>query len=582
MNKVTLLSGNEAVARGAFEAGVAVASAYPGTPSTEILENIAGYDEIYSEWSPNEKAALEVALGASFTGKRALCAMKHVGLNVAADPLFSAAHIGATGGLVIITCDDPGMHSSQNEQDNRNYGKFAKIPVIEPTDSQEAKDFLIEAFELSESLKTPILFRMTTRICHALTPVALGDRKAPGNDRHYEKDFSQRVLVPANARVRHVKLEERLLELKKVAESSALNREEMGDTSMGIISSGIAYQYAREAFPKASFLKLGMCFPFPADKVHAFAAKVEKVYVIEENEPFIEEAAKLAGVAVIGKEKIPLCGELNQRLVRASLTGEAVPFESASVPGRPPVLCPGCPHRAAFMAIRKLKLNAMGDIGCYTLGALPPLNAMDACVCMGASITTAHGMDKAAGPEEERKTVAVIGDSTFVHTGITGLINVAYNRGTTTTIILDNSITAMTGHQEHPGSGKTLSGADTVSIDYEALAKAVGIKNYARIDAYDVKKVHETIKAETEKDEASLIVIEAPCILRNREAGRKPRYVDEEICVNCGLCRKTGCPGITKNAAGEKSMINSALCAGEVCDVCGQVCRKGAIKAIET
>ena len=577
---VELLSGNEAVARGAYEAGVAVAAAYPGTPSTEILENVAKYKEIYSEWSPNEKAALEVAIGASFTGKRAMAAMKHVGLNVAADPLFSAAYIGASGGLVIVSADDPGMHSSQNEQDNRHYGKFAKIPVIEPSDSQEAKDFFVRAFEISEKFDTPVLFRMSTRVCHALTPVEEGEPTAP-REATYEKEFSRRVLVPANARPRHVLVEERLLKLKEFVETTDLNREIDGESSIGVISSGISYQYAREAFPGASFLKLGICFPFPTERVKAFAAKVDTVYAIEEGEPFIEEAARLAGVTVIGKEKISLCGELNQRLVRESFTAEKASFNPAEVPGRPPVLCPGCPHRAAFASIRKLRLHAMGDIGCYTLGALPPLNAMDACVCMGASITTAHGMEKALGPEAARKIVAVIGDSTFVHTGLTGLVNMVYNKATFTTIILDNSITAMTGHQEHPGSGKTLGGEATYKIDYESLARAVGIERFARIDAYDVKKVHETIKTETSIDEPSLIVIEGLCILRNREAGKSPRFVDEELCINCGMCRKTGCPALSKNDAGDKSQLSAALCAGQVCNVCAQVCPKDAIKPLE-
>ncbi len=575
------MSGNEAVALGAFEAGVAVASAYPGTPSTEILENTAQYGEIYSEWAPNEKAAVEVALGASFTGKRALAAMKHVGLNVAADPLFSAAHIGALGGLVIVTCDDPGMHSSQNEQDNRNYGKFARLLVIEPSDSQEAKDFLVRAFEISEEFGSPVLFRMTTRVCHALTPVERGERKEPAEAK-YEKDIEKRVLVPAHARFRHVDLEERMLELETFSEKSDLNREEMNDTAMGIVTSGISYSYAREAFPDASFLKLGICHPFPSEKVKAFAAKVDKVFVVEEGDPFIEEQARLAGVAVVGKERIPLCGELSQKIVRESLTGDKSPVESARVPNRPPVLCSGCPHRAAFMAIRKLRLYAAGDIGCYTLGTLPPLNAMDTCICMGASITAAHGMEKAFGSDsdEARKIVSVIGDSTFVHTGITGMINVAYNKGTSCMIVLDNSITAMTGHQEHPGTGRTLGGEETVTVDYESLAKAVGISNFSRVDAYDVKAVRETIKKAAAADEASLVVVEGPCILRNPEAGREPRFVDEELCINCGLCRKTGCPAISKSPA-EKSHITSLLCAGGVCNVCTQVCPKDAIKPVE-
>jgi indolepyruvate ferredoxin oxidoreductase, alpha subunit len=575
-----LLSGNEAVARGVYEAGVAVAAAYPGTPSTEILENVSRYKEVYSEWSPNEKSALEVALGASFTGRRAFAAMKHVGLNVAADPLFSAAYIGATGGLVIVTADDPGLHSSQNEQDNRLYGKFAKIPVIEPSDSQESKDFILRAFEISEKYQTPVLFRMSTRVCHALTPVELGERTEPA-ETTYKKDFDTRVLIPSNARTRHVDLEERLLQLKEFSETGDLNVEIEGDPSIGIISSGIAFQYAREAFPDASFLKLGISFPFPDELVKSFAAKVETLYVVEENEPFIEEHVRLAGIPVVGKEKIPLCNELSQRIVRESLTDEKVRFAPAAVPPRPPVLCPGCPHRSTFMAIRRQRLHSMGDIGCYTLGALPPLNAMDSCVCMGASITTAHGLQKALPPEEGRKTVAVIGDSTFVHTGISGLINVAYNKGTTTTVIVDNSITAMTGHQEHPGSGKTLSGEDTVKVDYELLARAVGIKRFARVDAYDVKAVAEALKTETSVDEASLIVSEGPCILRNRAAGKIVRRVDEELCINCGMCRKTGCPAIMKNKAGDKSFIAPTLCAGEVCNVCAQVCPKDAIQPVE-
>ncbi len=577
-----LISGNEAVARGAFEAGVKLAAAYPGTPSTEILENLVKYETVYSEWCPNEKAAVEVALGASFTGQRSMAVMKHVGLNVAADPLFSASYIGAHGGLVIVCCDDPGMHSSQNEQDNRLYAKFAKLPVIEPTDSQESKDLLVRAFEISEEYGTPILFRMSTRLCHALTPVETNDPVQP-KEVSYEKDMRKRVLIPANARVRHKDLEERLGKLKELAETSDLNKEEMADTKIGVIASGISYQYAREAFPGASFLKLGMCYPFPDEKVKAFAAKVDTVYVVEEGEPFIEEAARLAGIDVVGKAKVPLCGELNQRIVRESLTESRTEFTPAEVPGRPPVLCSGCPHRSAFLAIRKLRLHAMGDIGCYTLGALPPLNGMDSCICMGASVTSAHGMQKALDPEEGRKTVAVIGDSTFVHTGITGLINLAYNKGTSTVIVLDNSITAMTGHQDHPGSGKTLSGQETVAVDYEMLAKAVGIESFTLVDAYDVKAVLETLKEETSKDVSSLVVVRGACILRNREAGRDPRTVEAETCINCAMCRKTGCPAISKvgGEGEEKSYITSILCAGDVCNVCGQVCPTGAIQPLE-
>jgi len=576
-----LLSGNEAVARGCYEHGVRVATAYPGTPSTEILENVVKYkDDVYCQWSPNEKVAFEVAMGAAFGGVRTLVAMKHVGLNVAADPLMTSTSVGGDGGFVIVSADDPGMHSSQNEQDNRYYAKFAKIPLVEPSDSQEVKDFLGAAYEISERFGTPVLFRLTTRISHAKSPVELGDRTEVER-KEYAKDTSRRVVIPAHARRLHVKVEERLKAIREFAETSPLNRVEEGDPAVGVISSGISYEYARDAFPGATFLKLGLSYPFPIDLARTFCKRFGTVYVVEENEPFIEEQLKVAGITnVVGHDKVPMCGELNQRIVRESLTGEAPDTEPAKVPPRPPVLCPGCPHRSTFFTLNRLGIGSTSDIGCYTLGVMPPLEGLDTCVCMGASIGNALGLEKAIGREFARKMVAVIGDSTFVHSGITGLADVAYNKGATTVIILDNAVTAMTGHQDHPGTGRTLMGEPTTKLDYVKLAEALGVADARRVDAYDMDAVKTAIQDATSKDEASLLVMEGPCALINRKAWGPPMQVDADECVACGLCLRLGCPAISKDENG-KAFISPIFCVGEICSMCAQVCPKNCISVSE-
>ena len=573
------LSGNEAVARGCYEHGVKVATAYPGTPSTEILENVVKYkDHIYCEWSSNEKVAFEVAMGASFGGVRTIVAMKHVGLNVAADPLMTSTLVGGDGGFVIITADDPGMHSSQNEQDNRYYAKFAKIPLIEPSDSQEVKDYLGTAFEISEQFGTPVLFRLSTRLSHAKTPVTPGERtEVPRKE--YAKDTSRRVVIPAHARRLHVKVEERLCRLKEYAEKSPLNRVEDGDPKVGVISSGIAYQYARDAFPTATFLKLGMSFPFPTELVRKFAARFDRVFVVEENEPFIEDEMRIAGITnVVGKEKVPLCGELNQEIVRKSLTGKAAKAEPSSVPARPPVLCPGCPHRSTFFTLNRMRIGSTSDIGCYTLGVMPPLEGLDTCVCMGASIGNALGLEKAIGKEFAKKMVAVIGDSTFIHSGMTGLADVAYNRGATTVIVLDNSTTAMTGHQDHPGTGTTLMGEPTSKLDLVKLAESMGIKDARRVDAYDVAAVRAAIKEAVENPEASFLVMQGKCVLLDRGRWSAALVVDQDECSACGLCLRLGCPALSKDENG-KTRIDPIFCVGELCSMCAQVCPKKCIAA---
>ena len=566
-----LLSGNEAVARGCYEHGVKVATAYPGTPSTEILENVVNYkDDIYCQWSPNEKVAFEVAMGASFGGVRSIVTMKHVGLNVAADPLMTSTSVGGDGGFVIVTADDPGMHSSQNEQDNRYYAKFAKIPLVEPSDSQEVKDYLGAAFEISEQFGTPVLFRLTTRISHAKTPVELGERTEVER-KEYVKDITRRVVIPAHARRLHVTVEKRLEEIRKFAETSPLNRVEEGDPKVGVISSGIAYEYARDAFPDATFLKLGLSFPFPIELAREFCSRFDTVYIVEENEPFIEEHLRYDGITnVVGKEKVPLCGELNQSIVSRAFEGSEEPDRAAVAP-RPPVLCPGCPHRSTFFTLNRLGIGATSDIGCYTLGVMPPLNGIDTTICMGASIGNALGFEKAIGKDFAKKMVAVIGDSTFVHSGITGLADVAYNKGATTVIIVDNSITAMTGHQQHPGTGKTLMGESTTKLDYIALAESLGIKDARRVSAFDMAAVKSAIKEATDSSEPTLLVMTGACALMVRKTWTEPMEIDAEKCVACGLCLKLGCPAISKDENG-KSTINPLFCVGEICQMCAQNC----------
>ncbi len=574
----SLLSGNEAIARGAYEGGCHFASAYPGTPSTEILENIAKFkDSIYCEWSTNEKVALEVATGASFAGARTLTAMKHVGLNVAADPFFSLSYIGATGGIIIVSADDPGMHSSQNEQDNRNYARAAKVAMLEPSDSQEAKELTIIGFQISEDFDTPVLLRMTTRLCHSKSIVDLGERKdIPVKG--YEKDIKKRLVLPAHARLRHTFVEKRAKKLSKFADNFEYNRMELKDTSIGIITSGISYQYAKEVLPDASFLKLSFTYPFPFELIEAFSKKVSKLYVVEENDPFLETEIKAHGIDIVGKKIIPMTGELNPSIIakafgkkRTSIVVKKMPV----LPPRPPALCPGCPHTPVFYAINKLKLTATGDIGCYTLGALPPLDAMDTCVEMGASLGNAFGMEKVLGKEFSKKLVAVIGDSTFFHSGITPLVDIVYNKGITTVIILDNRITAMTGHQENPGTGKTLMGEETTEIKIENLARACGVKNVFVVDPYNLKEFKTLLKREVAREEPSVIVAKRPCALlrlRNKEISR-PFYVDEDACIGCKICLGLGCPAISME--NEKAIISKLFCVG--CGVCSQICPPDAI-----
>ncbi len=568
-----LLSGNEAVARGAYEGSCHFAAAYPGTPSTEILENIAQYkDVIYCEWSTNEKVALEVATGASFAGARSLAAMKHVGLNVAADPFFSLSYIGATGGIIIVSADDPGMHSSQNEQDNRHYARFAKLLMLEPSDSNESKEFTRIGFDLSETFDTPVLLRMSTRLCHSKTVVELGERKEIPV-KGYEKDIKKRLVLPAHARLRHVYIEERLKKLAAFAETFEFNRMEMKGKNIGIITSGISYQYAKEVLPDASFLKLSLSYPMPFKLIEAFSKKVKKLYVIEENEPFIETEIKAYGIEVIGKEIIPITGELNPSIISKAFGKKSkliVIKKMPKLPPRPPALCPGCSHTPVFYTINKLKLTVTGDIGCYTLGALPPLNAMDTCVDMGASIGNAYGMERALGEKSKKKIVAVIGDSTFFHSGITALIDIVYNKGTSTIIILDNRITAMTGHQEHPGTGTTLMGEKTTAIKPENIVKACGVKHVFVVDPYDLKELKNLLKREIERKELSVIIARRACMLlliRKKEVN-EPYYVNEDECIGCKICIGLGCPAISMKD--EKAIINEFFCVG--CGVCAQLC----------
>jgi indolepyruvate ferredoxin oxidoreductase alpha subunit len=598
-----LLSGNEAIARGAYECGVRLACAYPGTPSTEILETIAEYDEIVSEWAPNEKVALDVAIGAAYAGARAMAVMKHVGLNVAADAFFYVSMTGTEGGLVIVSADDPAMHSSQNEQDNRRYCKFARVPCLEPSDSQEAKDLVGVALEISEKFDTPVVLRTTTRIAHSHTLVELGDRlenrleKRAGNGRlvgnerlEYRIDLAKYVMVPGNARRRHPMMEQRIEGLAEFAETFPYNRVEMGDVSLGIVTNGVAYQYAKEVFPNASFLRLGLTYPLPKRFIQEFAGSVKRLIVIEELDPFIEEEIRLMGIPVEGKNIFPITGELDPTVVResairagllpASAAGEAVSLQDVpALPKRPPLLCPGCAHRGVFAVTNKLKLVVNGDIGCYTLGFLPPLSALHTSGCMGASIGVAHGVNKIG---IKQKNVAVIGDSTFLHTGIPALLNVAYNRSDTVTIILDNRTTAMTGHQENPGTGRTLQGESTFAVDFADVARAVGIEHVYVVDPYDLKQVETALRASLEVEGPAVVVAQRECaLLPQARAEWTPIEVDAERCNGCGLCFRIACPAIVASDRVDArtgrvlARIDPLLCTG--CEICAQVCARGAI-----
>lgn len=566
-----LMLGNEAVARGAYEAGVRVVSSYPGTPSTEVSECIAGYDEVYAEWAPNEKVALEVAVGASIAGARSMACMKHVGVNVAADPMFTAAYTGVNGGLVILAADDPGMHSSQNEQDTRFYARSAHLPLLEPADSQEAKDFTKLAFELSEKYDTPVIVRTTTRLAHSQSFVETGDRaEVPLRD--YVKDVTKYTMMPSSAIGRHVVVEAREKRLAEDVNGFGIVREEMRDDALGVVCSGVVYQYVREALPEASVLKLGVVYPVALGKVKEFASKVKRLVVVEELEPFIEDTLKAAGIACEGKNIFSLQGELSTAIIKEKLLGIKIETEKKDLPVRPPVMCAGCPHRGVFYILNKLKLTVSADIGCYTLGAQPPLAAVDTVVCMGASVGIAHGFEKARGREQSNKTVAVIGDSTFIHSGITGLINAVYNKSNITLIILDNSTTGMTGHQQHPATGLTLKQEPAKILDIVALCKTVGCDSVRVTDSYDLEDLEKIIKEETARDGVSVIVAKRPCALLDRNY---PPACTVEDCRRCGMCFRLGCPAIEKQADGS-AKINAALCVG--CGLCAKVCRFGAIK----
>jgi len=568
-----LLLGNEAVARGLWEAGVSVISSYPGTPSTEITEYSATYPEMYSEWAPNEKVAVEVAIGASFAGVRAFSGMKHVGLNVAADPLYTVAYTGVNGGLVLAVADDPGMHSSQNEQDTRGHARTSKVPVLEPSDSQECLDFTKEAFALSEEYDTPVILRLSTRVSHSRSLCRTGERTEVSR-KEYKKDIQKYVMMPAMARGRHVVVEERMEKLRALVETTPLNRVEMHSTKIGIISCGAAYQYAAEALGEgASYLKLGMTYPLPSQLIKDFAAKVDTLYVVEELEPFIEEHCKALGLTVIGKELFSLCGELSQMIVREKILGEKpqVMQVEQQVPGRPPVMCAGCPHRGLYYALKKTGAYVSGDIGCYTLGAGPPLSGVDSVVCMGGSVSGAHGFYKATGGD--RPVVAVIGDSTFIHSGVTGLINVAYNKANTLTIILDNSITGMTGHQQNPTTGVTLSGEATAAVDLEALCKAVGIRRVRVCDPYDLPATAAAVAEELGAGEPSVIITRRPCALLKNVKHAPALHVNMEACVGCKACLQIGCPAISYRD--KKAHIDKNQCVG--CGQCVTLCRVNAI-----
>ena len=567
--------GNAAFARGLYEAGVTVVSSYPGTPSTEITEFAAGYDEIYAEWAPNEKVAMEVALGASIAGSRSFCGMKHVGLNVAADPLYTASYTGVNGGMVIAVADDPGMHSSQNEQDSRHHAIASKVLMLEPSDSAECKEFTKTAFELSEKFDTPVIMRMSTRVAHSQSAVELCDRVEPAQ-KEYVKDPQKYVMMPAFARGRHVFVEERTRKLIEYAETSPLNKVIDNGGEIGIITSGVSYQYAREAMGNsASYLKLGVVNPLPVKLIKDFCAKYKKVYVIEELDDIIESHCKKLGLDVVGKELFGYIGEISQAIVAEKLLGRKNDFTAfdGNVPVRPPVMCAGCPHRGLFYCLSKNKIRVSGDIGCYTLGASAPLSAMDTTICMGASISALHGFNKARGEEAEKSTVAVIGDSTFMHSGMTGLVNIAYNATNSTVIILDNSITGMTGHQQNPTTGKNLKGDPAAAVNLEELCKAIGIKRVRVVDPYNLAETEAAIKEELAVNEPSVIISRRPCALLKYVKHKPALKVVTDNCKGCKMCLKLGCPAISVRDG--KAVIDHTQCVG--CGICSEVCRFGAI-----
>ena len=609
MSEKKILLGNEAIARGAYEAGVKVSAAYPGTPSTEISEAIAKYEEVYAEWSPNEKVAAEVAIGASIAGARSMCSMKHVGVNVAADPLFTAAYAGVGGGMVVVAADDPGMYSSQNEQDSRMVARAAMIPVLEPSDSAEAKAFTKLAFDLSEAYDTPVMVRSTTRLSHSQGIVELEERREK-ECVPYERNTAKYVMMPGNAIKRHVVVEARMKKLAEDACGMSVNRAEYRDTAVGFITSGIPYQYVREAMPEASVLKLGLVHPLPRKLIEEFASKVEKLYIFEELEPVIEEQVKSWGILkAVGKEIFTVQGEYSANMIRqrvpewgsrsdSGAAGQAVsgaasgkaasgetapesgmsgqrPMAPASVPARPPILCPGCPHRSVYSVLNRLKIHAAGDIGCYTLGAVAPLSVVDTTICMGSSISTLHGMEKARGKEYIRDWVAVIGDSTFMHTGINSLMNMVYNQSCGTVVILDNSTTGMTGHQDHAATGKTLKGEVVPAIDIMSLCRSLGIEHVYEISAFDLEGLEEAFRRETKRDAVSVIVTKAPCVLLKGVTFPNKCVPIPEKCRKCGACLRPGCPALTKNEDGTIS-IDETMCNG--CGLCAKLCRLDAIE----
>ena len=576
MANKTIMLGNEAIARGAYEAGVKLSSAYPGTPSTEISEYLAKYDDVYTEWAPNEKVAAEVAIGASISGVRSLACMKHVGLNVASDPLYTFAYTGVNGGAVIVVADDPGMASSQNEQDTRMIARAAHVPVLEPADSQEAKDFMKYGYEISEQYDTPVILRTTTKLAHSQSVVELCDREEIA-DKPYERQVSKYVMMPASAIGRHVVVEARENRLAEDAATHPVNKMEIGDTKIGFITCGIAYQYVKEVCPNASVLKFGLVNPISKKLVEDFCRQVETVYVFEELEPVIEEQVRAWGFDVKGKECFTRQGEYSANLLKKVLYGadDAV-FEKLDAPARPPILCPGCPHRSVFSVLNKLKIHAAGDIGCYTLGAVAPLGVIDTTICMGASISSLHGMEKAKGKDYIKNWVAVIGDSTFLHTGINSLINMAYNKSTGTVMILDNRTTGMTGHQDHAATGKTLKGEDTYSIDLAELCRTVGVPNVIEINAFDVEGLTKVVKESVASDTLTVIITKSPCVLIKGQKFPNVCKVNADACKKCGMCMKIGCPAMTRGEDG-KVKIDATMCNG--CGLCKNYCK---FKAIET
>ena len=573
-----LLLGNAAVARGAYEAGVKVVSSYPGTPSTEITEAMVQYDNVYVEWAPNEKVAAEVAIGASIAGGRAMSCMKHVGLNVMADPVFTVSYIGTNGGLVFCVADDPGMHSSQNEQDSRHYAEAAKIMMLEPSDSSECKEFTKAAFKLSEEYDTPVFIRLSTRVSHSQSLVELQEPEdAPIKD--YEKNIPKNVMMPAMAKARHVAVEERLNKLRSFSESCEFNKVENNGSKIGVISAGTTYVYAKEALgDKADYLKLGMVYPLSEKLIRDFAENHDELWVVEELDPVIETYVKSLGISCMGKDKFTLLGEYSQNMIKKAILGEEVDsIDDAVIPNRPPVLCTGCPHRGTFYVLKKLGVTVSGDIGCYTLGAVAPLQSVDTTICMGASVSAAHGMAKVRGAEFNKKLVSVIGDSTFIHSGITGLIDIVYNKGANTVIILDNSITGMTGHQENPTTGKTIRGEATKQVDLELLCKAVGVDRVRVEDPFDLKGFEAAVKEELAADEPSVIIAQRPCALLKTVKYTGHCVVDSDKCRGCKMCMKLGCPAIQFKDG--KAVIDNSQCNG--CGLCVGVCPFDAIKKEE-